>query len=194
MYSLAVYDFKLSAEQVKQNFDAKLPDSPPVVVASFGTVDENMAHGAKNSSGSIATWILLSAVDQDEDESYPNFVAEDRVSKPMKVFLSSLPEQTILLDFFSGSEISATPAEVPPVFEDITTGELFSSAEAALLPSDVSLVKTYRVRVRPPTNVASRMVSECEIHIDNTSVCACERGPEILLHMMKHSHDALVFV
>ena len=159
LYSLAMYDFSLTAAEVLQNYNARLPDSPPVSVDFTGTVNEDGMPAAYRKDPALywgpdavpaleLGWVSLAAVDQDEDTGFPNYNASDRVRRPMKVFVGSLPPRAKLYHFASGAEITAAPAEVPPTFED-GSGNLYDAAGALALGSGVHLTKSYRVRVRP---------------------------------------------
>jgi hypothetical protein len=166
MFGLKVYDFALSAAQAKVNFDASLPDSPPSVFDSIGTVNEDGVMVASSTiqkpSGVVPAeelmWVALSAEDQDEDPAYPNFDKARVVATPMRVFIRSLPTRTKLYDYWSGVEITASNAEVSPVFEDAATGSLHTSAAAAALANN-TFTKSFRVRVRPPPYEFSLKVS-----------------------------------
>jgi len=171
LYGLAMYRTALTAAEVLQNYNARLPDSPPSVTTFSATVNEDgmpqdyrkdpsKYNGATSVPALELEWVALTAADQDEEASYPNYNATDQRVRPMAVFLSSLPAKARLYQFVSGAEITATPAEVPPSYED-SSGSVYDAAAAMALSSSVALTKTYRVRVRPDKDQYSDMVS-CE--------------------------------
>ena len=163
---MAIYNRSLTASEVAQNYEAKLPDSPPVPISHRATVNEDGMSAAvrKDSSiyeGGVAVenldYISLSASDQDEVEGYPNYNATDSVYRPMMVWVATLPTQAALYDYTNGTSLDSAPVQIPPVYEDLATGMVYTQAEAIALGSSLSasLARSYRMRVRPAKDATS---------------------------------------
>jgi hypothetical protein len=163
---VAIYNRSLTASEVAQNYEAKLPDSPPVPISHRATVNEDGMSAAvrKDSSiyeGGVAVenldYISLSASDQDEVEGYPNYNATDSVYRPMMVWVATLPTQAALYDYTNGTSLDSAPVQIPPVYEDLATGMVYTQAEAIALGSSLSasLARSYRMRVRPAKDATS---------------------------------------
>lgn len=181
VYAFSMYDFALNGDQVLQNFRAKLPNSLPVVFDALGVVNEDgisevmrkhpeaypeAFSGAKHEGGIVyptsLMWVELLVVDQDEDEMYLNYVAANNITDPPRVFLSSLPSllTTRLFDYFNGSEITSVPFEVQPVFEDNSTGVVYSAVQAAIFLS---------LSTNNTTNTSAANISTTNTSATNTS-------------------------
>ena len=163
---LAMYDFALTPAQVDTNYKARLPDSPPSVQSFAATVHEDgMAHAAKKEPGLYASglpagsleWVALDAADQDEDPNYVNFNAADTFTKPMKVFLASVPPLAQLYSYLGPFDKTLAPFdEVEPTWTD-AQGADYTTAQAEVLGRQT--VKSYRVRVRPAKSLYSDRVN-----------------------------------
>jgi hypothetical protein len=102
LYALRFYDRKLSAAEVRANFDAKLANSPPRVYDVLATVAED---GEGETRGAVA----LRVVDVDDDPAWPNYRAD---AARADVYIASLPAQGQLL-LEDGTLVNAVPAKVP---------------------------------------------------------------------------------
>jgi len=163
---MALYNRSLTASEVAQNYEAKLPDSPPVPISFRATVREDGMASAQRKDPSVYSgsgvanidleWVSLSASDQDESSGYPNFNASYRLHRPMEIWAASA-DGVRLYQYATGAELGNASTQLLPTYINEVTGEEYTQAEALLLPDGdaANLTKSYRVRVRPEGNAFS---------------------------------------
>lgn len=100
LFYFSVYNRQLSASEIQQNYQAKLPKSPPIVSSFTQIVQENGIVGDHYNNPSYyfspiptneLVIIYLKAYNYDDDPSSPNYVANQTASQQMKVKVFNLP-------------------------------------------------------------------------------------------------------
>lgn len=139
IHSFAIYSRNLTAAEVQQNYQARVPNCRPLALNITRPVQRDGEVGTHYDTPEfylesvpvleLPTLPLL-AVDADEDPGSPNYYL---AAPPFSILLTSLPSKGTLY-FLNGTEITAAPAPVP---------------RSRPLPGDKYTTSTAYVRYRP---------------------------------------------
>jgi len=164
----AVYARALSSQEVTQNYDAKLPDSPPSVVDTTATIyeDGEAVPGAHYTTPlyysspvpplDLELIPLDGAYDQDETLGYPNYDAQAVRNTPMRAFVAAVSDGTELFDV-NGNVLIPCPQYDKGGLLDGTMPPASASCEVIRFESDSqtphsNLSSPLYLRARPPFN------------------------------------------
>jgi len=164
----SVYARALSSREVAQNYNAKLPNSPPSVVDASATIyeDGEAVAGAHYSTPlyysspvpamDLGLVALDGASDQDETLGYPNYDAQAVRTTPMRAFVAAVSGGTELFDV-NGHALTPCPkydkggiyeGTIPPASANCEVRRFVTDTQAPLSNLSTPLY----LRARPPFN------------------------------------------